>query len=320
MKRPLIIAAAFALAFCAAVSAGVCFGAVRIPVSGLFSPENHTVLMLRSLRVCLGLIAGCGLAVSGAALQAVLRNPLAEPYLLGTSSGAGLGAVCALMMGVTGLPLPFAALLGALASTGIVYRIARQRGRMPLQSLILSGVIVSIALSALTLFLISVGSAERLHSEIWWLWGSLSVSDPRLLALVGILVAAGTLAIYLLSRELNAISLGEEEALHLGIETERLKKSVFFVTSLVTAAVICVCGTIGFVGLIIPHAMRRVTGPDHRVLIPASSAAGGIFIVLCDLAGRTLFAPMEIPIGVITAAIGAPVFIILLRLTSRRFA
>jgi iron complex transport system permease protein len=321
VKTPSVAAIlVIAAALVASIAAAVSFGAVNIPLAQLFSGQNHMIFILRITRVALGLIAGCGLAVSGTALQAVLRNPLAEPYLLGTSSGAGLGAVVALLLGITGLPLPFAALAGALASTGLVYRLARQGGRIPLQSLILSGVIVSIALSAVMLFIISVASSENLHSEIWWLWGSLDISDIRLLALVGILVAAGTGVLYALSGELNAISIGEEEAIHLGIETEKLKRTVFFLTSLITAAVICVCGTIGFVGLIIPHAMRMVVGPNHKLLIPVSCVAGGIFLVLCDLISRTLFAPMEIPIGVITAVIGAPVFIILLKSRTRKLA
>lgn len=304
-------------ALLAAIFAGISLGAVNIPIAALFSEANKPVLILRLTRVALALAAGCGLSAAGTALQAVLRNPLAEPYLLGTSSGAGLGAVIALLLGISGIALPLAALCGALASTGLVYRLARQGSRVPLQSLILSGVIVSIALSAVMLFLISTSPSENLHGEIWWLWGSLNVSDIRLLAAVVILVAAGTSLLYIFSRELNAVSIGEEEALHLGIDTERLKKTVFFLTSLITAAVICACGTIGFVGLIIPHAMRMLLGPDHRILIPASCVAGGIFLVLCDLAARTLFAPMEIPIGVITAVMGAPIFILLLKSKER---
>lgn len=298
---------------CVSVVAAISIGAVNIPLAELFSGQYRSILILRLTRVALALVAGCGLTVSGIALQAVLRNPLAEPYLLGTSSGAGLGAIAAMLLGISGIPLPLAAFCGALGATAIVYTLARHGNRVPLQSLILSGVIVSIALSAVILFIISVASSESMHSELWWLWGSLYVYDIRLLGMVGILVACGTVLLYVFSRELNAISMGEEEALHLGIETEKLKKLVFFLTSLVTAAIVCVCGTIGFVGLIIPHAMRMLVGANHRILIPVSCLAGGIFLVLCDLASRKLFAPMEIPIGVITAVIGAPLFIVLLK-------
>ncbi|MGE5309223.1 MAG: FecCD family ABC transporter permease [Deltaproteobacteria bacterium] len=299
--------------FLVAITAALSIGAVDIPFARLFDPQNRAILLLRLTRVILGLVAGCGLAVSGISLQAVLRNPLAEPYLLGTSSGAGLGAVIAILAGLSGVPLPLAAFVGAFLTMALVYRLARQGARVPLQSLILSGVIVSIALSAVMLFIISVAAKESLHSELWWLWGSLYVFDIRLLYVVGTLVLAGTGMLFAFYRELNAISIGEEEAMHLGIETEKLKKAIFFLTSLVTAAVVCVCGTIGFVGLIIPHAMRMVVGPNHKVLIPVSCVAGGIFLVLCDLLARKLFAPMEIPIGVITAAIGAPLFILLLK-------
>jgi len=306
------------LGLAVAVIAGIGFGAVRLPIGELFNAANRSILFLRMSRVALALIAGCGLSASGIALQAVLRNPLAEPYLLGTSSGAGLGAVIAISAGISGFPLPVAAFCGALVSIALVYRLARQGAAVPLQSLILSGVIVSIALSAIMLFLISVSATESMHSEIWWLWGSLTIYDIRLLWVVAGLVAAGIATLYVFSRELNAISLGEEEAKHLGIETETLKKTVFVLTSLVTAAIVCVCGTIGFVGLIIPHAMRMLVGPDHRVLIPVSCIAGGIFLIFCDLASRTLFAPMEIPIGVITAVIGAPLFILLLKSRAKK--
>lgn len=316
-SAPVKIAFLF-LGLAVAVIAGISFGAVRLPIGELLNAANRSILFLRMSRVALALIAGCGLSASGIALQAVLRNPLAEPYLLGTSSGAGLGAVIAISAGVSGFPLPVAAFCGALVSIALVYRLARQGAAVPLQSLILSGVIVSIALSAIMLFLISVSATESMHSEIWWLWGSLTIYDIRLLWVVAGLVAAGIATLYVFSRELNAISLGEEEAKHLGIETETLKKAVFVLTSLVTAAIVCVCGTIGFVGLIIPHAMRMIVGPDHRILIPVSCIAGGIFLIFCDLASRTLFAPMEIPIGVITAVIGAPLFIILLKSRTKK--
>lgn len=306
------------LGLAVAAAAGISLGAVNIPVGELLGPANRPILFLRIARVALALIAGCGLSASGIALQAVLRNPLAEPYLLGTSSGAGLGAVIAMLAGISGFPLPVAAFCGALVSIVLVYRLARQGAAVPLQSLILSGVIVSIALSAIMLFLISVSANESMHSELWWLWGSLTIYDVRLLWVVAGLVAAGTVTLHIFSRELNAISLGEEEAKHLGIETEALKKIVFVLTSLITAAIVCVCGTIGFVGLIIPHAMRMIVGPDHRILIPVSCIAGGIFLILCDLASRTLFAPMEIPIGVITAVIGAPLFIMLLKSKTKK--
>jgi len=288
-------------------------GAVNIPLPELLSPVNHHILVMRLMRLLLAAAAGSGLAVSGIALQAVLRNPLAEPYLLGTSSGAGLGAVIAIILGVSGIYLPPAAFIGAVLSIGAVYAISRQGNKIPIQSLILSGVIVSIALSGVVIFLVTMSSNEALHGLTWWLWGSLQVYDLNLILTVASVVIIGIIAIFILAQDLNAISIGEEEALHLGINAETIKKALFLITSMITASIVCVSGAIGFVGLIIPHIMRFVVGPNHKVLIPASCIAGAAFMIVCDVVSRILFPPLEIPIGVITALIGAPAFIILLK-------
>ncbi len=288
-------------------------GAVNIPLAELLSAANRHILMLRLMRLLLAAVAGSGLAVSGIALQAILRNPLAEPYLLGTSSGAGLGAVMAIILGVSGIYLPFAAFSGAILSIIAVYAISRQGNKIPIQSLILSGVIVSIALSGIVIFLITISSNEALHGLAWWLWGSLQVYDLKLIFMVSAAVILGIIAIFVLAQDLNAISIGEEEALHLGINAETIKKLLFVITSMITASIVCISGAIGFVGLIIPHIMRFVVGPNHKALIPASCIAGAAFMIICDVVSRTLFPPLEIPIGVITALIGAPAFIILLK-------
>lgn len=296
-----------------AVLLGIVKGAVNIPLAELFSKENQPIFYLRVFRILIALVAGSGLAVSGIVLQAILRNSLAEPYLLGTSSGAGLGAVIAITIGISSIYLPLSAFAGALLSIFVVYNLARQNNKVTDQALILSGVIVSVALSAIIVFLISVSGNESLHSMAWWLWGSFQVYDPKLLAIVSIVVFSGIAVIYFFSQDLNAISLGEEEALHLGIDVEAIKKILFFVTSLVTASLVCICGIIGFVGLIIPHMMRLLVGPNHKILIPAAVLAAAIFMVICDVVSRSLFPPLEIPIGVITALLGAPIFIILLK-------
>ncbi len=292
---------------------GISKGSVNLPLSELLLKVNRHILFLRLMRLALAMVVGCGLSVSGIALQAILRNPLAEPYLLGTSSGAGLGAVLAIIMGIYTIYLPFAAFLGALLSIMLVYVMSQQGNKIPVQSLILSGVILSIALSGIVIFLISISSNEALHGLTWWLWGNLQVYDPKLLLIVSIVVASGIAAIFILAQDLNAISIGEEEAVHLGIDTETAKKLLFFTTSLITASIVCICGIIGFVGLIIPHMMRIIVGPNHKILIPASCIAAAAFMVICDTLSRTLFTPLEIPIGVITAIIGAPVFMILLK-------
>jgi iron complex transport system permease protein len=300
-----------------AVLLGLVLGAVPIPFGGLLLDANRPILDMRLMRVATAMLAGCGLAASGIALQAILRNPLAEPYLLGTSSGAGLGAIIAIVLGVSSVYMPLAAFAGAISSIILVYNLAREGEKIRDKSLILAGVIVSIALSALIVFLISISGERAMHEMSWWLWGSMQTYDYRLICLAALPVIAGVIAIYCFAQDLNAISMGEEEALHLGIEIQNIKKILILITALITASLICVCGIIGFVGLIVPHMMRKITGPNHRVLIPAACVAAAAFMVVCDIVSRTLFAPVEIPIGVITALIGAPVFIFLLKTGKR---
>ncbi|MFA6129640.1 MAG: iron ABC transporter permease [Candidatus Omnitrophota bacterium] len=296
-----------------AIIFGLVKGAVNIPLGNLLLKDNQVIFNLRLLRIAAAILVGSGLAVSGIALQAILRNPLAEPYLLGTSSGAGLAAVTAAILGLSRLYMPLAAFLGAMLSIILVYSLAKERGLIADKSLILSGVIVSVAFSSIIVFLVSLFGNEAMHEMNWWLWGSLQVYDYKLLFLVALPVVLGICGIYLFAQDLNAISMGEEEAMHLGINTQAIKKILILITAIITASLICICGIIGFVGLIVPHMMRLVVGPNHKLLIPVTCLAASIFVVLCDLLSRTLFAPVEIPIGVITAIIGAPVFIILLK-------
>ncbi|MDD5129377.1 MAG: iron ABC transporter permease [Candidatus Omnitrophica bacterium] len=310
LKRNLLI---LLLLLCVAVILGLLKGAVSIPAVNLLFKDNQAIFNLRLLRVIAGVLVGSGLAVSGIALQAILRNSLAEPYLLGTSSGAGLAAVSAAILGVSRIYMPLAAFLGAAVSIIIVYNLAREKGVIADKSLILSGVIISVAFSSLIVFLVSLFGNEAMHEMNWWLWGNLQVYDYKLLLLVAFPVILGICVIYLFAQDLNAISIGEEEAVHLGIDTQNLKKILILVTALITASLICICGIIGFVGLIVPHMMRLIVGPNHKILIPTTCLAASVFIIFCDLLSRTLFSPVEIPIGVITAIIGAPVFIILLK-------
>jgi iron complex transport system permease protein len=310
LKRKLII---LLLLLVAIIIFGLIKGAVNIPLANLLRQDNQAILNLRLLRVIAAILTGSGLAISGIVLQAILRNSLAEPYLLGTSSGAGLAAVIAVIMGLSRVYVPLAAFLGAVLSIIIVYNLARERGVITDKSLILSGVIISIAFSSLIVFLVTLFGSEARHEMNWWLWGSLQVYDYKLLLLVAVPVILGIVVIYLFAQDLNAISLGEEEALHLGIDTQNIKKLLILVTALISASLICICGIIGFVGLIVPHIMRLVAGPNHKILIPLTCLAASVFMIICDLLSRTLFAPVEIPIDVVTAMIGAVVFIILLK-------
>jgi iron complex transport system permease protein len=295
------------------IISGLILGSVKINLMEIFLKDNRAILKIRIARILLGLFTGAGLGVSGVALQAILRNPLADPYLLGTSSGAGLGAVIGIFLGLSGIYMPFAAFVGALLSIALVYNIAKENNKVEIQSLILSGIIVGISFSGLIVFLVSVSNSRALHGMMWWLLGSLQVYDFKLLLLVGLIVLSGLILIFILSQDLNAISLGEEEAVHLGVEPENVKKIVLITTALITGALVSISGIIGFVGLIIPHIMRLYIGPNHKVLIPASCIGAPAFLVFCDTLSRSLAPPIEIPIGVITALLGAPVFIILLK-------
>ena len=297
----------------AAVIFGLINGSVPIPLNKLFIKDNQLIVNMRLLRILAAILTGSGLAVGGIVLQAILRNPLAEPYLLGTSSGAGLAAIIAVILGVSRFYMPVAAFLGALVSIVLVYSLACERKKVADKSLILAGVIVSIASSSLIVFLVSLFGDQAMHEMNWWLWGSLQVYDWKLILLVSIPVVLGICVIYIFAQDLNAIQLGEEEAMHLGVNTQVVKNVLVIITTLITAGLICICGIIGFVGLVVPHMMRLVVGPNHKILIPVTCLAGAIFMVVCDVFSRTLFSPVEIPIGVITAIIGAPVFIILLK-------
>ena len=300
-----------------AVLLGIAKGSVKLSFAELLLHENRYILYLRLARILMAALVGSGLAVSGIALQAILRNSLADPYILGTSSGAGLGAVLAIIIGISASFLPLVAFIGAILAIILVYNLARQGNKVGVQSLILSGVIVSIAFTAIIVFLISLSSDEALHGMMWWLWGNLQVYDLKHLFIVGIIVITGIIAIYILAQDLNAISIGEEEAVHLGINTEIVKKILFLITAMITASLVSICGIIGFVGLVVPHMMRFVVGPNHKVLIPSTCISAAIFMIICDLFSRTLLSPLEIPIGVITALIGAPVFILLLKQKQR---
>ena len=301
----------------AACAIGIANGSVKIPIAELFKAGNLQILYLRFLRILAAIVVGSGLAVSGIILQAVLRNPLADPYLLGTSSGAGLGACIAVVTGLGAIFLPLAAFACALATVALVYMISREGSRVPVQSLILSGVIVSLALSGIIVFIISSSANEAMHGLMWWLWGSLEIYDIKLLLAISAVVVVSIAVTYFLSQDLNAICIGEEEALHLGVDSEKVKKFLLCLASLMSASLVCVSGIIGFVGLIIPHAMRFVVGSNHKRLIPAACLGGASFMIISDTLGRTAIAPTEIPIGVITAVLGAPIFIILLKLNRK---
>ncbi len=276
---------------------------------------GRAILALRLHRVIAGFVVGAGLASSGVVLQALLRNPLADPYILGVSSGAGLGAALAIVSGlaaITGV-LPLSAFGAAILTLSLVVLLAHHGGAPSIYGLLLSGVIISAMCSSILMLIISLAPIEGLHSITWWLLGNLQVMSSRLLLISSLLIAIGMLGIWGLARDLNALTLGREMAYHLGIRTELAVGLGLGLATLTTAAAVSLAGLIGFVGLIVPHYMRSLVGPDHRRLVPAAALAGGWFLVLCDTLARTALAPREIPVGVITALIGGPFFLMLLR-------
>ena len=275
------------------------------------------LLEVRLPRVLLGYLVGSCLAAVGVGLQALLRNPLADPYVLGISSGAALGAAIATLFGVGTVmfavaALPLCAMLGGLLSILVVYRIAVAHGRLPVHILLLAGVILNAIFTAFIMFITSIMEPNRSFGMMQWLMGTLTApSYPILMGLAAYLVIGG-LILSRQARPLNLITLGDETARSLGVEVERVKKTVFFCSALLTGAVVSVSGMIGFVGMVIPHAVRMTTGADHRLLLPGSALVGGAYLVLADTVARTILAPSEIPVGIVTALAGGPFFIYLL--------
>jgi len=289
--------------------------------------DETIFFQIRLPRVIGGALVGAALATAGALFQGVLRNPLADPYIIGTSAGASLGATIAMILPINlaflgfGL-VPVAAFAGALATVILVYNLARVGGKTPIISMLLAGFVCSALLAAVMAFLISIGDrlGLNLHTVYSFLLGHISVTSWGQIAVIAPLVIGGIIGGRFFAYHLNAFSLGEEGAAYLGIEVERDKILILALGSLLTAAAVSISGLIGFVGLVMPHAMRLILGPDHRLLIPASALAGGVFVIIADLLARVLLAPIEIPVGVITAVIGAPFFLYLLRRSRREYA
>ncbi len=315
----LVLLALAALILSLAVgAAGLPLSRVAAALLGNGNPtESAIVLDLRLPRATLAFLAGGSLALSGVVFQALLRNPLAEPYVLGVSGGAAVGAVSAIVLGVQrSVPalVPLGALVGALLSIALVLRIALQVGRaLDTRVLLLAGVIVGAFFNAVILLLLMLADVESFRSAIFWMMGSLAGATWRAnLLLIGY-IAPALIVILGLARPLNLLATGEETAQHLGIHLTRVKAIAFVVASLLVAVTVAACGVIGFIGLVVPHAVRLLWGGEHRFLIGASFLAGGAFLLLADAGARTMAAPAELPVGVITALIGVPIFVLLLR-------
>ena len=275
------------------------------------------LLQVRMPRVVLAFFVGGSLAMVGVALQALLRNPLADPFVIGISSGAALGAAIALLFGL-GVSvgnisaLPICAFAGALLSLMIMYRISLAQYGFSVYTLLLAGVVLNAIFSAFIMFLTSIADPNRAFGMYAWLMGTLTGPDWPTLGILVLYLGAGLAILGRHAQSLNLLTLGEETARSLGVEVERVKKSVFLAAALLTGAVVSFSGIIGFVGLIIPHAVRLVVSADHRLLLPVAGLVGGMFLMLADTVARTAISPSEFPVGVITALVGGPIFLWLL--------
>ncbi len=332
--RPAVALAVLGAALAATLVAGITWGAVPVApgdvvaalgraLSGRSQGLADTLIVgVRLPRVLLAAVVGASLAGAGAIYQALFRNPLADPYILGVSSGAGLGAMLALVATSAATAaryglVPAAAFAGAMLTMALVVRLASWKGRLDAASLLLAGVAISYTLAALTSFLM-VFAREQMAAVVYWMMGGLTGASWAYLAVVAPMFVVGAAASLTLSRELNLMLLGDERAGHLGLSVKAFTYGALAVASLLTAAAVSVAGLIGFVGLMVPHMVRMVLGPDHRVLLPTSFVGGAIVLILADMVARTVIAPVEIPVGIVTALIGGPFFVWLLMRGDRR--
>ncbi len=306
------------ITFIIAMVSGISDISIVEMLKSLFSTgdgNTYTIInQIRLPRVILAIVAGAGLACSGCVFQGVLRNPLADPFTLGISGGAAFGASIGFAFGITKLSwifLPLLGFLGALLSVGLVY-ILNMKKEFDSNTMILSGVVASYIFSSAVMLVFSISSSDQLYSAFMWLMGNLAFFDERLLPMVIILVMAGVVILCCLGNVINIISLGNEKSNSLGINTARTVKYIFLLSSLITACIVSCCGVIGFVGLMIPHITRKFVGNNNKVLMPFSAVVGAIFLLICDTVSRTVIAPVEIPIGVITSIIGGLFFVFLL--------
>ena len=310
----------------ASMAAGLMLGAVPIAPGEVWAalrdagaPAGPIVRGLRLPRVLQGFLVGGSLAVSGAVLQALIRNPLADPYLLGISGGAAIAAVVVIALGLTGAwILPLAAFGGAMAALLLVYRLSLVQGRrLDAHILLLAGVVVSAFTSALVSAVLTLSEAAQLRNAFLWMLGGLGVASWQSL---GVFAAYSVIPLVVLTRQargFDLLALGDDAARHLGADPVRLRRLAYLATGCLTAAAVATCGMIGFVGLVVPHAIRRLWGPLHLTLLPAAFLLGGAFLVLADTLSRSIAPPVELPVGVVTSLVGVPLFALLLRRTLR---
>jgi len=328
-RRFVVVTVTLGVALLASVVCASLVGSVHVDLAralhaGLPANTDRVILFHTRLpRVLLAAVVGGALAVAGAALQGLLRNPLAEPHLIGVSGGAALGAVvAAILAGRTAFSeasiLPMGAAVGALVSMAVIYRLGMVHGRLQPYVLLLAGVVYNAFAGALIMCVNALADFYQAQGILYWLMGNLSTQSYRLVAIIAVYTAAACTWLLLQTRQLNLLALGDEGAAQLGVEVERVRRSTFVASSFLVGAVVSVSGMVGFVGLIVPHVLRLVLGADHRLLLPASLLAGAIFLIWADTLARTALGVVEIPVGVITALCGGPFFVYLLKREGRR--
>jgi len=328
LRRTLVACSVLFLVLVAAVLVVSLLGSERLPARaslcalfslgqsscGLSADQFAILFEIRLPRVLLAAAVGASLAAAGASYQALLRNPLAEPYLLGISNGAAVGTMIALVFfGSREWSRPVMAFAGALAATFVVYRLAKGRAGATPERLILAGVIVTTFLSSIIVFVTTLMDATRIRSFTFWLLGDLSGTTTNLLAVAITIAIAGTAVLTLKARALNLLMLGERDAFDLGVEVASVRILVFLAASLLVGSSVASSGSVGYVGLVVPHLVRLSLGSDNRITVPAAALAGAVFVIVADTIARTVIAPRELPVGAITALIGAPLFIYLLK-------
>lgn len=298
--------------------------ALGLALGSAQDPSSEIILSIRLPRVILGLLVGAALGTAGAMLQALLQNPLADPFVLGISGGAALGGVTALglggAIGFAAVSIPIAAFVGALLATALLYWVAGRSNYGTTHALLLTGVIFNAFASSLIVLITSLLDASRITGVFLWLIGSIRHVDPWMIGAVSALLALGLFGGVRDAYALNLISQGEDTALHLGVDVTRVRRRVLLATAGMIGAAVAVSGLVGFVGLIAPHLIRLVCGPDHRTLVPASALLGASLVLVADTLGRTVLAPTELPVGAFTAILGGPLFLLLLRRELRRLA
>jgi iron complex transport system permease protein len=323
-SRHYILLAALLVATGICIAFSLASGSVAVPVSDIFaaliagsdSVQAQVITDIRLPRTLAAFCTGALLAMSGVIMQVLLRNPLADPYILGISGGAAVGALGAILLGFGGIWLTGSAFFGALFSILLVFGIANRFGQWSVTRLLLTGVVISAGWGAVINILLTTSSSNTVQSMLFWLMGDLSQSRVGLGH--GMLLLAGLLGTLIVSRSLNVLARGDLIAQSLGVNLPRLRIGLYFTASLLTAAAVTIAGSVGFVGLVIPHMLRLMGATDHRILFPASVLLGGSFLVLADALARTVIAPQQLPVGVVTAIIGVPAFLVILRSTISR--